>query len=153
MLFPFFVTLVQSPFYFILFFTLLFTSFISGVHLLITNTEALLTAKSTVYISVHSLVSSVQSLSRVWFFTTPQTAARQASLSITNTKLAQTHVHRVNDAIQPSHPLSSPSSPAFSLSQQQGLFQWVSSSHLVDKVLEIQLQHQSFQWVFRTDFL
>ena len=53
-------------------------------------------------------------------------------------KLAQTHVHWVHDAIQPSHSLSSPS-PAFNLSQQQGLFQWVSSSHQVAKVLEFQL--------------
>ena len=54
--------------------------------------------------------------------------------------------------IQPSHPLSSLSPPAFNLSQHQGLFQWVSSSHQVAKVLELQLQHQSFQWIFRTDF-
>ena len=53
----------------------------------------------------------------------------------------------------PSHPLLSPSSPAFSLSHHQGLFQWVSSSHQVAKVLEFHLQHQSFQWIFRTDFL
>ena len=64
-------------------------------------------------------------------------------------EFAQTHVHRVSDAIQPSHPLSSPSPPALNLSQQQGLFKWVSSSHQVDKVLEFQLQHQSFQWIFR----
>ena len=61
----------------------------------------------------------------------------------------QTHVHRVGDAIQPSHPLLSPSPPAFSLSQHQGLFQLVDSSHQVAKVLELQLQHQSFQWIFR----
>ena len=66
--------------------------------------------------------------------------------------LAQTHVHRDGDAIQLSHPLSSPSPPAFSRSQHQGLFQWVSSSHQMAKVLELQLQHQSFQWIFRTDF-
>ena len=54
---------------------------------------------------------------------------------------------------QPSNPLSSPSSPASMLSQHQGLFQWVSSSHQVAKVLEFQLQHQAFQWIFRTDFL
>ena len=65
----------------------------------------------------------------------------------------QTHVHRIGDAIQPSHPLSSPSPPAFNPSQHQGLFQWVSSSHQVAKVLEFQLQHQSFQWIFRFDFL
>ena len=68
-------------------------------------------------------------------------------------QLDYTHVHQVSDAIQPSHPLSSPSSPAFNLSQHQGLFKWVSSSHQVAKVLELQLQHQSFQWIFRTDFL
>ena len=68
-------------------------------------------------------------------------------------ELAQTPVHRVSDAIQPSHPLSSPSPPAFNLSQHQGLFQWVSSLHQVAKVLELQPQHQSFQWIFRTDFL
>ena len=59
-------------------------------------------------------------------------------------ELAQTHVHRVGDAIQPSHPLSSPSLPAFNLSQHQDLFKLVSSSHQVAKVLELQLQHQSF---------
>ena len=63
----------------------------------------------------------------------------------------QTHVHRDGDAIQPSHPLSSPSPPAFNLTQCQGLFQWLSSSHQVAKVLEFQLQHQSFQWTPRTD--
>ena len=64
----------------------------------------------------------------------------------------QTHVHWVSDAIQPSHPLSPPSPLDLNLSQHQGLFQWVSSSHEVAKVLEFQLQHQSFQWIFRTDF-
>ena len=66
-------------------------------------------------------------------------------------ELAQIHVHRVSDAIQPSHPLLSPSPPTFSLSQHQGLFKWVTSSHQVAKILE--LQHQSSQWIFRTDFL
>jgi len=69
----------------------------------------------------------------------------------------QTHVHWVGDAIQPSHPLSSPSPPALNLFQHQGLFKWVSSSHQVAKVLEFQLQHQlqhqSFQWTSRTDLL
>ena len=70
----------------------------------------------------------------------------------------QTHVHWVGDVIQPSHPLSSPSSPALNPSQHQGLFKWVSSSHQVAKVLEFQLQHQSFQWTpglisFRMDWL
>ena len=60
-------------------------------------------------------------------------------------EFTQTHVHRVSDAIQPSHPLSSPSSPAPNPSQQQSLFQWVNSSHQVAKVLEFQLQHHPFQ--------
>ena len=67
-------------------------------------------------------------------------------------EFTQTHVHRVGDAIQPSHPLSSPS-PALNLSQHQGLFRWVSSSHQVAKVLEFQLQHQSFQSTPRIDLL
>ena len=67
--------------------------------------------------------------------------------------LTQTHVHWISDAIQPSHPLSHPSPLAFNLSQHQGLFQWVGSSHQVVKDLELQLQHQSFQWMFRIDFL
>ena len=98
-------------------------------------------------------ISSVQSLSLVWLFVIPWTAAPQASLSINSWReLAQTHVHRVSDAIQPSYPLSSPS-PALNLSQHQGLFKWVSSLHQVAKVLEFHLQHQSFQRIFRTDFL
>ena len=68
-------------------------------------------------------------------------------------ELTQTHVHRIGDAIQPSHPLSSPSPPAFNIPQHQGLFKWVSSSHEVAKVLKFQLQLQSFQWIFRNDFL
>ena len=64
-----------------------------------------------------------------------------------------THVCWVGDVIQPSRPLPSPYSLAFNLSQHEGLFQWVSSSHQVAKVLEFQLQHKSFQWIFRTDFL
>ena len=60
-------------------------------------------------------------------------------------EFTQTHVYRVSDAIQPSHPLSSPSPPTFNHSQDRGLFQCVSSSHQVAKVLEFQLQHQSFQ--------
>ena len=65
-------------------------------------------------------------------------------------EFTQTHVHWVGDTIQPSHSLSSPSPPAFNLSQHQGLFQWVSSSNQVAKVSEFQFQHQSFQWIFRT---
>ena len=67
-------------------------------------------------------------------------------------EFTQTHVLWVGDAISPSHPLSSPS-PAFNLPQHQGLFKWVSSSHQLTKTMELQLQHQSFQWTPRTDFL
>ena len=67
-------------------------------------------------------------------------------------EFTQTHIHQVSDAIQPSHPLSSPSPPAPNPSQHQSLLQWVNSSHEVAKVLEFQLQHQSFQWTLRTDF-
>ena len=66
-------------------------------------------------------------------------------------ELAQTHVHQASDAIQSSHPLLSASPPTCNLFQHHGLFQWVSSSHHLAKVLE--LQHQSFQWLFRVDFL
>ena len=68
-------------------------------------------------------------------------------------EFTQTHVHRVGDTIQPSHPLSSPFPPAPNPSQHQSLFQWVNSSHEVAKVLEFQLQHQSFQRTPRTDLL
>ena len=68
-------------------------------------------------------------------------------------EFAQVHGHCIGDAIQPSHSLWSPSSAAFNLSQHQGLFQWVSSSYQVAKVLELQLQHQSFKWIFRVGFL
>ena len=97
--------------------------------------------------------SSVQSLSRVRLFVTPWIAAHQASRSITNSRssLRQTHVHQVGDAIQPSHPLSSPSPSAPNPCQHQSLFQWVSSSQQMAKTLE--LQQQPFQWMFRVDFL
>ena len=95
----------------------------------------------------------VQSLSHVQLFN-PWTACSALGLAVFHYLLefAQTHVHWVGDAIQPSHSLPLPS-PAFSLSQHQTFFQWVSSSHEMAKVLELQLQHQSFQWIFRTDFL
>ena len=69
-----------------------------------------------------------------------------------HSEFTQTHVHWVGDAIQPFDPLLSPSPSAFNLSQHKCLFQWVSSSHQVAKVLELQLQHQSFQWIFKVDF-
>ena len=68
-------------------------------------------------------------------------------------EFTHTHAHRAGDAIQPSHPLSSPSPPAPNPSQHQSLFQWVNYSHEVANVLEFQLQHQSFQWTLRTDLL
>ena len=100
------------------------------------------------------MFSSVQSLSHVRLFATPMDCSTPGFPVLQQLReLTQTHVHWVGDAIQPSHPLSSPSPLAFNLSQHQGLFQWVNSSHEVAKVLEFQLQHQSFQWVFRTDWL
>ena len=92
-------------------------------------------------------LSSVQSLSRVWLFVTPWIAARQASLSVTNfwSLLRPMSI----ELVMPSNHLPSP--PAPNPSQHQGLFQWVSSSHEVTKLLEFQLQHQSFQWTPRTD--
>ena len=95
----------------------------------------------------------VSQFSCVPLFATPWTATHQASLSITNSQFTQTHIYWVGDAILPSHPLPSPSPPASNLSQHQGLFKWVRCLHQVPKVLEYQLQHQSFQWIPRTDFL
>ena len=66
-------------------------------------------------------------------------------------EFTQSHVHWVGDAIQPSHPLLFTSPSAFNPSQHQGLFKWVSSLHQVAKVLEFQLQHQSFQWTPRSN--
>ena len=83
--------------------------------------------------------SSVQSLSRVRLFATPWIAACQASLPITNSRSSPRLIHQVGDAIQPSHPQSSPSSPAPNPSQHQSLFQWVNSLHEVAKVQEFQL--------------
>ena len=92
------------------------------------------------------------SLSVVSNSVTPWTVACQASLFITSSWNLLKLVHWVGDVIQPSHPLLSPS-PALNLSQHQDLFHWVSSSHQVAKVLEFQLQHQSFEYTFRTDLL
>ena len=118
------------------------------------------------------VVVVVQSLSCVQLFITPWTAACQAycpspspgpysnSCLLWGCKESDTtewmnnnnsNVHRVGGAIQPSPPLLLPSPPAFYLSQHQGLFQWVSSLHQVAKILELQLQYQSFQWIFRVD--
>ena len=95
----------------------------------------------------------VQSPSHVQLIMTPGTVACQG-LSVPHhlRKIAQGHVLWNGDAIQPSHPLM-PSSSALNLSQHQGLFQWFSCLHQLTKRLELQHQHQSFQWVFRVDFL
>ena len=103
-------------------------------------------------------LSSVQSLSHVWRFVTPFCSMPGFPVHHQLPESTQTHAHWVHDPTQPSHPLSSPSPPACNLFQHQGLFQWVSSSHQVAKVLEFQLQNQSFQWnsgliSFRMDWL
>ena len=97
--------------------------------------------------------SSVQPLSSVRLFETPWIAALQASLpspspgTCSNSCPSGWWYHpTISSSV-------SPSPPALNLSQHQGLFQWVSSTHQVAKVLEFKLQHQSFQWIFRTDFL
>ena len=97
-------------------------------------------------------ISSVQSLSCVRLCYPMNRSTPSLPVHHQLPESIQTHVHRVGDAIQPSHPVF-PSPPALNLSQHQGLFQWVSSSHQVAKVLELQLHHQSFQWIFRTDLL
>ena len=100
------------------------------------------------------LLGSVQSLGHVLLFATPWTAARQASLSITSSRSLSKLMSIMS--VMPSnhlilcHPLYP---PTFNLSQHQGLFHWVSSLHQVTKVLEFQLQHQSFQWTLRTNLL
>ena len=99
-----------------------------------------------------SVVVAVQSLSRVWLFVIPWTAG--SSISHYLLEFAQIHVHWIGDTIQLPQPPLLPSSFAFILSQHQGLLsQWVGFSHQVAKVLKFQLQYQSFQWIFRVDFL
>ena len=102
----------------------------------------------------YHIISSVQSLSPIPTLYNPMDCSTPGfPVHHQLLELAQTHVHWVSDAIQSSHPLSSPFPPAFNLSQHQGLFQWVSILHQVARVLELQFQHKSFQWIFRTDFL
>ena len=96
----------------------------------------------------------VQSLHRVRIFVNPMDCSTPGfTVLYYLPELAQTHVHWISDDIKPPHPLFRPLPSALNLSQHQGLFQWVGSSHQVAKVLELQLQHQSFQWIFRVDFL
>ena len=93
----------------------------------------------------------VKSLSRVWLCNPMDWGTPGFPILHHLLELAQTHIFQVSDAIQPSYPLLSPS--VFSLSENQGLLQWVSSSHQVAKVLKLQHQHKSFQWIFSVDFL
>ena len=117
-----------------------------------TQTQSLLYQCSAIWVGSRYTVSSVTQLCLTLCdpmdCSTPGFPVHHQLLELT-----QTHVHQVSDAIQLSHPLLSPSTPTFNLSQHQGLSQWVSSLHQVAKALEFQLQHQSFQWTFRTDFL
>ena len=85
--------------------------------------------------------------------TTPYTAACLASVPHHLSKFAQVHVHCIGDAIQSSYPLTPSSPSALNISQHQVLFQTVSWSHQMTKILEFQLPHQSFQRVFRVDIL
>ena len=94
-------------------------------------------------ISFHLRHSIMSDSANPWIYSTPGFPVHHQLPD-----LALTHIHW---AIQPSHPLSSPSPPIFNHSQHQGIFKWVSSSHQVAKILELQLQHHSFQWIFRTD--
>ena len=96
--------------------------------------------------------SSVQSLSRVQLCDPADCSTPGLPVRHQLPELALTHVHWVGDAIPPSHPLLSPFPPTFNLCQHQGLFKWLSSSNQVAKVLEFQFQHESLQWIFRTDF-
>ena len=98
-------------------------------------------------------VSSVQSLSHIQLCNPMDCSTPGSSVLHYLLEFPQTQVYWVGDAILPSQPLSSPFPPAFNLSQHQGLFQWVSSSHHVTKVLELQLQQQSFQWIVTVDWL
>ena len=95
----------------------------------------------------------VQPLSRVQLFATPMSFSTPGFPVLHYLlEFAQAHVHWVSDAIQPSCPLSPSSTSAFNLSQHQGLFKWVGSSHQVARVLEVQLWHPSFQWISKVDF-
>ena len=99
-------------------------------------------------------IFDVQLLSHIPALCNPMNCSMPSFLNLHHLlKFAQTHVHWVDDAIQLSYPLTPTSPPTINLSQHQCLFQWISSSRQMAKVLELQLQHQSFQRIFRTDFL
>ena len=116
----------------------------------VTKSQAQLKWLSTqTYTFISCCCSVTQSRPTVWDLTYWSTPG--SSVLHYLPEFAQTHVHWVSDAIQPSCPLSSPS--AFNLFQPRCLFWWISSMHQVAKVLELQFQHQSFQWIVRVDFL
>ena len=108
--------------------------------------------RTTIQPRPNFLIVAVQLLSHVQLFATLWTAAGQASLSFIISR-SLLKLMSSESVMLSNHPLSSPSPPALNLSQHQGLFKWVSSLHQVAKVLDLQLQHQSFQWIFRVDFL
>ena len=114
---------MENPVFFLLLFCLVFGNFPLGINCKVQ-------------------FSSVQSLSCVWLCDPMSCSTPGLPVHHQLPEITQTHVHWVSDVIQPSHPLSSPSPPAFNLSQHQGLFKWVSTSHQVAKVLEFQLQHR-----------
>ena len=126
---------------------------ISLFHLLFLSSVSYSFPHTGIFFLYRFQFSSVQSLRHVRCFVTPWTAACQASLSITNSRSLLKCMSIAS--VMPSNnlSLSSTSPSTFNLSQHQGIFQWVSSFDQVTKVLEFQLQHQSFQWIFRTDFL
>ena len=123
-------------------------AFLGGVewYLTVVLTYIFLMINDVVHLSYAYLpsISSVQSLSRLTLCNSMDCSTPDFLDHHQLPESTQTHVHRIGDAIQPSHPLSSPS-PALNLSQQQGLFKRVSSSHQVAKILEFQLQNQCFQ--------
>ena len=114
--------------------------------------ERMWSMKSVLY----HISQSVQFLSRVPLFATPWTAADQASLSITNSR-SSLKLMSIESVMPSNHLIFCPSPPAFNLSQHQGLFKWVSSSHQVAKVLEFQLHSRSNEQSglisFRMDWL
>ena len=110
--------------------------------------------KTEITIEIKEIQRVIRSLllSHVWLFATPWTAARQASLSFT-ISWSLPKLMSIEYVMPSSHFILCHSLPALSLSQHQSLFQWINSSHQVAKVLELQHQHQSFQWIFRVCFL
>ena len=111
------------------------------------------TSVSLTMLKALTVLSSVQLLSHVWLCNPMDCSTPGLNVHHQLPEFTETHFHWVGGTIQPSHPLSSPSPPAFNLSQNQGLLKWVSSSQQIARVLEFQLQHQSFQRIYRTDFL